>query len=408
MMKKICLLIIFLSFDVFAQPVPSHYYKLWQKDSLYYFLTDQGILKFYSSETSGEFFLTRYVEGNFNSSMTIAVNNDHLFLARNDSVDVYSNINAYDLSYQSTFVPEYNIYSIHGFGPYLCVRTGDIYNLLKVIQGNLVPLTDTLFTHPPQELVFFTYPYVIRAHTVYKYVEGFDFYAVGNVGCGNTKTGLYDNKLVCHFYYQDPYPPYNVECILYIFTIEEPDFPFEEYDGWGINISQLHTLNGQLIPKKNLYYFSSGPIILTRQAQVAYMPSSNDNVAITDNYIFLLGDSARYSKWYAGSTFYPLIWTDVTDTKYIINQPSAFTLFQNYPNPFNPTTKIRYQIPELSKVKLTVYDVLGREVTTLVNEEKPAGVYEVEFDGANLPSGVYFYRIEAEKYSETKKFILLK
>jgi photosystem II stability/assembly factor-like uncharacterized protein len=85
-----------------------------------------------------------------------------------------------------------------------------------------------------------------------------------------------------------------------------------------------------------------------------------------------------------------------------------FSLSQNYPNPFNPTTKIKYQLPELSKVKLTIYDVLGREVKILVNEEKPTGNYEVEFDGTNLPSGIYFYRIEAGNFSATKKFVLLK
>ncbi len=88
--------------------------------------------------------------------------------------------------------------------------------------------------------------------------------------------------------------------------------------------------------------------------------------------------------------------------------PLSFSLSQNYPNPFNPTTKIKYQLPELSKIKLTVYDVLGREVKTLVNEEKPAGSYEVKFDGTDLPSGVYFCRIETSKFSDTKKFVLLK
>lgn len=91
-----------------------------------------------------------------------------------------------------------------------------------------------------------------------------------------------------------------------------------------------------------------------------------------------------------------------------INVPTIFSLSQNYPNPFNPTTKIKYQLPEISKVKLTIYDVLGREIKTLVNEEKPAGSYEVEFGGTGLPSGVYFYRIEAGSFSDTKKFILMK
>jgi len=83
-------------------------------------------------------------------------------------------------------------------------------------------------------------------------------------------------------------------------------------------------------------------------------------------------------------------------------------LTQNYPNPFNPSTKIKYQIPELSFVTIKVYDVLGKEVTTLINEEKPAGSYEVEFDASRLPSGVYFYRLQAGSFIETKKMILLR
>jgi len=85
-----------------------------------------------------------------------------------------------------------------------------------------------------------------------------------------------------------------------------------------------------------------------------------------------------------------------------------FSLEQNYPNPFNPTTTIIYQIPELSFVKLKVYDILGYEVSLLVNEEKPAGNYEVEFDGSALTSGVYFYQLKVGSFIVTKKMILLK
>jgi len=121
-----------------------------------------------------------------------------------------------------------------------------------------------------------------------------------------------------------------------------------------------------------------------------------------------LGDTVRYSKWYAGSTFYPFSWTDVTNVKNQTLQPADFTLYQNYPNPFNPVTKIKYQLPLRSEVRLTVYDILGREIKVLVNQEKPAGTYEVQFDGSDLPSGVYFYRMETAKYSAAKKFILIK
>jgi hypothetical protein len=95
---------------------------------------------------------------------------------------------------------------------------------------------------------------------------------------------------------------------------------------------------------------------------------------------------------------------------------SEFSFFHNYPNPFNPTTNIKYQILEISLVTLKVYDVLGNEIATLVNEEKPVGSYEVEFDGIVLPSGIYFYQLSVgdpksssgQGFVETKKMILLK
>ena len=97
--------------------------------------------------------------------------------------------------------------------------------------------------------------------------------------------------------------------------------------------------------------------------------------------------------------------------------PNKFTLYQNYPNPFNPTTNIKYQIAKSSDVKIIVYDVLGNEVATLVNEKLQPGTYEVEWpacqtqsgrNATNFPSGVYFYKLSAGSYSETRKLILLK
>jgi hypothetical protein len=97
-------------------------------------------------------------------------------------------------------------------------------------------------------------------------------------------------------------------------------------------------------------------------------------------------------------------------------QPLEFSLSQNYPNPFNPTTKIKFTVPIAGDAKfasrtnviLKVFDVLGKEVATLVNEEKTAGGYEVEFNGTGLPSGVYFYQLKAGSFVATKKLILLK
>ena len=94
--------------------------------------------------------------------------------------------------------------------------------------------------------------------------------------------------------------------------------------------------------------------------------------------------------------------------EYIPEIPEDFFLYSNYPNPFNSSTKIKYQIPFQSTVSLKVYDILGNEIATLVNEVEPAGKYEVGFTENNLPSGIYFYTLQAGNYTQTKKMILLK
>jgi photosystem II stability/assembly factor-like uncharacterized protein len=88
--------------------------------------------------------------------------------------------------------------------------------------------------------------------------------------------------------------------------------------------------------------------------------------------------------------------------------PTVFLLSQNYPNPFNPTTTFRYSIPQTSKVVIKVFDILGNEIATLIDEEKSVGTYELTWDAEGLPSGVYFYQLKAGSFLETKKMILLR
>jgi subtilisin-like proprotein convertase family protein len=88
--------------------------------------------------------------------------------------------------------------------------------------------------------------------------------------------------------------------------------------------------------------------------------------------------------------------------------PNHYVLEQNYPNPFNPVTKIKYGLPENANVKLIIYDILGSEISVLVNEHKTANTYEVEFDASRLPSGVYFYKLETDNFTFTKKMLLIK
>ena len=94
--------------------------------------------------------------------------------------------------------------------------------------------------------------------------------------------------------------------------------------------------------------------------------------------------------------------------KQIAALPDKFILNQNYPNPFNPSTTINFSIPISAFVALKVYDILGREVATLVNEEKSSGSYEVVFNASNLSSGIYFYRLQASDYVQTRKLVLIK
>ncbi|MBT8387941.1 MAG: T9SS type A sorting domain-containing protein, partial [Ignavibacteria bacterium] len=128
-----------------------------------------------------------------------------------------------------------------------------------------------------------------------------------------------------------------------------------------------------------------------------------------DEDIFAVGAPVQYTGgFYCGAVY---LYTDFTTGVFGSNVPvsiNRYHLYQNYPNPFNPLTKINFQIVNENFTVLKIYDVLGNEITTLVNEVKPTGVYEVEFDAAGLTSGIYFYQLKAGNYLETKKMVLIK
>lgn len=144
----------------------------------------------------------------------------------------------------------------------------------------------------------------------------------------------------------------------------------------------------------------------------------NDSVSVG---IGEVPDNDKIFRTTDGWKTYSLIDSTITSVSEISNSPSEYLLHQNYPNPFNPVTTIEYQIPRSEFVKIKVYDILGREVATLVNEQKPPGTYEVVFSagsfgdaqnlspkGSTLTSGVYFYTLRAGGFMETKKMVLLR
>ena len=108
------------------------------------------------------------------------------------------------------------------------------------------------------------------------------------------------------------------------------------------------------------------------------------------------------------STYYQMILDTTVSVDDQINLLTSFQLYQNYPNPFNPITTIKYEIPKEGLVSLKVYDILGSEIATLVNEEKSVGRYEVNFNASSLSSGVYLYRIQVNDFINVKKMILMK
>ena len=134
------------------------------------------------------------------------------------------------------------------------------------------------------------------------------------------------------------------------------------------------------------------------------------NTGLTDTSVYSLATSGPYLFAGTGSG----VWrrslsemvTGVADSHDGV--PIEFSLNQNYPNPFNPTTTISYDLSANSFVTLKVYDILGREVATLVNERENAGTYSVKFDGSRLASGIYFYRLTAGSYISTRKLALMK
>jgi hypothetical protein len=112
-----------------------------------------------------------------------------------------------------------------------------------------------------------------------------------------------------------------------------------------------------------------------------------------------------------GVSIFSNIWSFIVGTITSINDPQmpkVFNLSQNYPNPFNPTTVISYSLPRNSYVTLTIYNDLGQKVETLVDEEQNPGGHSISFDASKLSSGIYFYRLQAGTYTQSKKLVLLK
>lgn len=144
----------------------------------------------------------------------------------------------------------------------------------------------------------------------------------------------------------------------------------------------------------------------------SFIPSSPLNVfngAFTSGYWRLsISDTAGGDTGFLRAWCLVITYTNCVGMEQTLEIPNYYFLEQNYPNPFNPVTNIRFGIPETGNVRLVVYDILGREVTTLMNEHKKPGTYEVKFDASQLASGIYFYSLQTERVTETKRMLIIK
>ncbi len=179
--------------------------------------------------------------------------------------------------------------------------------------------------------------------------------------------------------------------------------------------------NQQVIPDTvKLLWNSSSPLVMNYSVNLSTDSSFNNylDTLVVDTSFTVYSLLPNQNYYWRVKAFNEIGWGEFSKTGSFSTNVSnvletgititEFALHQNYPNPFNPTTSIQYALSSKQFVTLKVYDVLGKEITTLINEEKPAGEYEVEFDGSGLTSGIYFYRIKAGSYSETRKMILLR
>ncbi len=185
----------------------------------------------------------------------------------------------------------------------------------------------------------------------------------------------------------------------YYFEGLNPDYVFEAKisldDILGDDETRFHPKNGMKIPIE-LYFHDNDEGSVDHESAIGWSPLNNDNAHVAPSnwaYTFI-GDEYGY--------------VAIDDEENMENVITEYSLNQNYPNPFNPTTTISYALPVAGDVKLTVYNMLGQSVTTLVNKSQNIGKYSVKWNASQMPSGIYFYHIQTDNFSATKKMLFVK
>jgi len=191
--------------------------------------------------------------------------------------------------------------------------------------------------------------------------------------------------------------------------------------GWNLKLDISGLISSIHFPSSNIGFAvgrvgnpgSSGLIVKTTNGGDNWIVLVNDSL-VECNSVYFTDNNTGYAVGINGCIYKTTNGGGTVGITQIGSEiPKEFNLYNNYPNPFNPVTKIKYSLPNPSKggaiaVRLIIYDVLGREIETLVNESQKPGAYEVSWDGSRYASGVYFYRLYTDDFAETKKMVLIK
>lgn len=278
----------------------------------------------------------------------------------------------------------------------------------KTTNAGLNWLTSNSFTYGPlffvNSLTGWTTDYVGGNSTIYKTTDG-----------GNNWTSQYtatDFRVIYSFYFLNENTGWVSGYREFIAKTTNGGLNWTEqnFTSGGAGIYSITFVNQNTGWGAGDFNFSGG-------SKIFYTTNSGTNW----NYIFATTNAGRLFKvqfvnqnegWLIGQygkVFRTINSGGLTEVNAIGNNiPGKFDLYQNYPNPFNPATSIKYQVESTKQIKLVVYDILGKEAATLVNEKQTPGTYEVKFDGSNLSSGIYFYTLRAGDFVKTQKMILMK
>lgn len=395
----------------------ANFYSILEKDTFYFFISNEKLLEL-SSSGNGIFYFVDEIYGSFNNFITFAVNNNQLLFITNDSVYVYSRDEDGKLDLIRKTLNIWNMGSAEPWNNDFIVNSGGRLKLLSCNSDSIFIKDDVA----PAVGQFVSYPYFVYNREIYKYLSGFGYYLVYTIP-PETDPGIiywkgYKNYIIYHDWKQlYPNPPTHNE--LKCRVLAEPDFSYHFVYGYWLMSDPMTYSAGTTCIATSLKYIilrnqdwyriynintSAGRILVEYNSYQKYYPC--------DKYLFNFDYSVVLftNETSPGLTFHPLeyIVSEIEDDREI----QSFELLQNYPNPFNSSTRIKVTIPTSAFCIIKVFDVLGKEVQVLLNEERAAGSYELEFDASGLGSGIYYYSaaVTGEQVNSyiAKKMVLLK